>query len=226
MIRSDNVSVVFPRAAGALPALQEVSFQVERGEFVGVTGRVGSGKTTLLNVLAGLLTPTSGKVTVAGESVYDLNDRRRTQLRNRSIGIIFQTYHLHPMLTVKQNVMLPLTLGRPRPEHPGTDDAHADFDDMVRRLEISELADRRAGLLSSGQKQRVVIARALVGRPQVVLADEPTANLDESSAAVVLDVLKGMNHTAGATVLLVAHDPAAIAGVGRSLKLANGRLIE
>ena len=217
MIGVSGLSVAFRRGGEPFPALTDVSFDVSPGEIVGVVGPSGSGKTTLLNVLAGLLKPSGGEVSVDGESLYDLSDRRRTELRNQKIGLIFQTYHLHPQLTVKQNVLLPQAFGR-------GGDKHA-CDEIMERLDIGELANARAGQLSSGQKQRVVTARALVMRPEIVLADEPTANLDEANAQAVLETLRHANRTAGVTILLVAHDQYAIGGMERVLHLANGRLV-
>lgn len=209
--------MTFRRGGERFQALRDVSFEVSPGEIVGVAGPSGSGKTTLLNVLAGLLKPSDGKVSVGDKSLYDLTDRRRARLRNDRIGLIFQTYHLHPLLTVKQNVLLPQAFGR------GGDKGVCD--DILERLSIADLADARAGQLSSGQKQRVVTARALVMQPGIVLADEPTANLDEANAQAVLDTLRHANRNAGATVLLVAHDRGALEGVQRVLHLANGRLV-
>lgn len=225
MIRCDNISVVFGRAGRETAALEDVAFDVAEGEFVGVTGPSGSGKTTLLNVVAGLLRPRAGSVKVDGEEMYELSDSRRSRLRNRKIGIVFQTYHVHPMLTVRQNVMLPFALSRGESDRARAGKSREEAEDLLRRLGIEELADLRAGPLSSGQKQRVVIARALAVQPEIVLADEPTANLDEANAQRALDVLKRAHDDRGATVLLVAHDPQLIEGVGRTLQLANGRLV-
>jgi len=221
IIRVSDLSVAFRRGGERFHALADVDFEVAPGEIVGVAGPSGSGKTTLLNAIAGLLTPKCGSVVVDGEAVYELSDRRRTRLRNQKIGFIFQTYHLHPMLSVRANVSLPFAFRRrTRPAD------RQRISVLLEELGLDELASAKAGVLSSGQKQRVVAARALAGEPQIVLADEPTANLDEANAAVVLSALRRARDERGATVLLVAHQSDVLQGVTRTIRLKHGRLAQ
>ena len=220
MISVSGLSVAFRRGGERFHALTDVSFDVAPGEVVGVAGPSGSGKTTLLNAIAGLLTPRCGSVVIDGEAVYELNDRRRTRLRNHKIGFIFQTYHLHPMLSVRANVCLPFAFRK----RGGTADRER-IATLLWELGLDELATARAGVLSSGQKQRVVAARALAGDPDIVLADEPTANLDEANAAAVLTALHRASEERGATVLLVAHQSDVLEGVTRTIRLEQGRLV-
>lgn len=217
IIGAEALSVRFRRGDGHTMALDRVSVEVSQGEFVGVTGPSGAGKTTLLNALAGLLKPMAGTVSVEGHDLYAMSDARRARLRNRAMGIVFQTYHLHPLLTVQQNVELPLAFGPKREA--------GEAGRLLEELGLGDLGCALAGGLSAGQKQRVVVARALVTRPQIVLADEPTANLDAASAEVVLGALRRANRDAGATILLVAHDRAVLAGTDRTLQFADGGLL-
>ena len=219
IIRVRGASVAFHREGERFGALEDVSLDVSAGELVGVAGPSGSGKTTLLNVVAGLLRPRAGSVAIDGMDLYEQTDRARTRLRNEKIGFIFQTYHLHPMLDVGQNVGLPLAFSA-RP----AEEARYAVSAILERLGLDDLARVKAGALSAGQKQRVLAARALVGGPAIVLADEPTANLDQENARVVLDALWQEQELRGTTVLLVAHNPRALEGVARTLHLDSGRL--
>ncbi len=221
IIDCTNLSVEFQQGGERIAALDGVALNVAGGEFVGITGPSGSGKTTLLNVIGGLLAPTGGAVCLEGADLYALSDGRRARLRNAMVGFIFQTYHLHPMLTVAQNVAVPFAFrARAKAE------AGEAVSRVLDRLGLGGLSGAKAGELSAGQRQRVVVARALAGEPTLVLADEPTANLDEDNAAVVIDALWQANQDAGASVLIVSHQGESLARTTRRLRMAEGRIVE
>ena len=198
-------------------ALDDVTLAVPRGTFLAVMGPSGSGKSTLLHVAAGLDTPTSGDVVLDGTEIGRLDETRRTELRRDRIGFVFQAYNLLPALTVADNITLPLRLaGKPL-------DA-AWVQHLVERVGLTGRLGHRPTELSGGQQQRAAIARALVARPAVVFADEPTGALDLSSAAEVLDLLRDLVDELGQTVVMVTHDPAAAARAHRAVVMADGRV--
>ncbi|WP_222195983.1 ABC transporter ATP-binding protein [Modestobacter italicus] len=199
-------------------ALDDVSLEVPRGTFLAVMGPSGSGKSTLLHCAAGLDTPTSGDVVLAGTEIGRLDETRRTELRRDRIGFVFQAYNLLPALTVADNITLPLRLaGRP---------LDADWvQHLVERVVLTGRLGHRPAELSGGQQQRAAIARALVARPAVVFADEPTGALDLHSAAEVLDLLRELVDELGQTVVMVTHDPAAAARAHRAVVMADGRVV-
>jgi putative ABC transport system ATP-binding protein len=201
-------------------ALDNVSLDISAGEFVALMGPSGSGKSTLLHIIAGVDRPTSGQCVVQGTDVAALNETQLAEWRNHHVGFVFQTFNLIPVLTAFENVELPLLLtslsSRERRAH------------VEAALELVGLADRMRHLprqLSGGQEQRVAIARSLVTDPTLLVADEPTGNLDAHSATEVLSLLQTLNRTAGKTVILVTHDPKAAAYAGRTLHLEKGELL-
>nr|WP_233492540.1 ABC transporter ATP-binding protein [Blastococcus sp. TF02A-30] len=200
-------------------ALDGVDLVVPRGSFLAVMGPSGSGKSTLLHCAAGLDTPTSGQVLLAGREIGRLDETRRTELRRVHVGFVFQAYNLLPALSVADNVTLPLRLaGRaPEPEWVRF---------LLDRVGLGGHLARRPGELSGGQQQRAAIARALVARPAVVFADEPTGALDRASAGQVLDLLRELVDELGQTVVMVTHDPAAAARADRALVMADGRVVD
>jgi putative ABC transport system ATP-binding protein len=195
-----------------------VSLEVPAGQFLAVMGPSGSGKSTLMHVLAGLDRPTSGRVEIGGEDVTEMNDKQLTLLRRRRIGFIFQFFNLLPVLTAEENIRLPLSIaGRKLDERW--------IDSVIERVGLSDRRSHRPAELSGGQQQRVAIARALVSEPTVLLADEPTGNLDSKTSAEVLDLLRETVAEFGQTTLMVTHDPRAAATADRVLFLADGRLV-
>ena len=218
MIELEHISkrYVHP-AGGTIDALADVSLSIDRGEFVALTGVSGSGKSTLMNVLGLLDAPTSGRYTFESQDVSTLSVGERARFRNRRIGFVFQAFHLLARTTALENVELPLIYSD-----------RASTDGLGKRaLEAVGLADRmahRPGELSGGQQQRVAIARALVNEPDLILADEPTGNLDPQSANEVLTVLQKLN-AAGRTIVLVTHDPAVAAWARRVVRLDAGRVV-
>ena len=218
MLRIRKLSKTF-RGAATRHVLQNIDLDLGPGEYVAIMGESGIGKSTLLNLIAGLDTPDSGSIAIGGTELSGLDDHARTLLRRRDIGFVFQAFHLLPRLSVAQNVALPLYLqGVARAE--AAERAHA----MLERLRLADRAEDLPRSLSSGQMQRVAIGRALIHRPRLVLADEPTGNLDPENAALVLEMLK---HELGAThaaALLVTHSLAAAATTQRTLVLAASGL--
>jgi ABC-type lipoprotein export system ATPase subunit len=222
MVSLRGVSKVYEAPRGLpVAALREVDLDVAAGEFVVVTGRSAAGKTTLLNVIAGLARPTAGVVRLDATDLWSLSDRRRSQLRNRSMGFVFQFPSLLPSLAVLQNILLPLSLG----------DVEA-TDARSRALELLDLVGLDGAALtyprrlSAGQQQRVVVARALINRPRLLLADEPTSNLDEQTEAEIMDLLHGIHNETGTTIVLVTHTSALVAHEARHLMIAQGVLTE
>jgi len=200
--------------------LQHLNFAVEHGEFVAVVGPSGCGKTTLLNLIGGLDRPDGGQLTVQGQALHALNDRDLSAYRNRTVGFIFQLNWLHPRLTALENVMLPaLVAGLPNAEARDSAQAQLAF------VSMGEFARRYPAELSGGQLQRVAIARALVMSPPVLLADEPTGNLDEKTGHGILEFITKLNREKGLTVLLVTHEPAIRQFATRAVHMENGRFL-
>ena len=203
----------------AVRALDDVDFVAERGEFVAIMGPSGSGKSTLLHVLGGLEAPTSGEVTVAGRRVDGADDRDLTRLRRGHLGFIFQFFNLLPSLSATENVYLPALIARDR-----TDDMEERAVALLERVGLADRATHTPSELSGGQQQRVSIARALFLEPEIVLADEPTGNLDSRSGGEVLAILRDIASVDGRTVVMVTHDPAAAAIADRVVFLRDGRI--
>jgi putative ABC transport system ATP-binding protein len=202
----------------AVHALRGVSLEIARGRLTAVMGPSGSGKSTLMHILAGLDKPTSGEVTVAGVDISSLDDTALTRLRRDHIGFIFQFFNLLPMLTAAENIALPLKLagGRPDPEW---------FAELVSQVGLSHRLDHRPSEMSGGQQQRVVVARALVSRPSVMFADEPTGNLDSTTTGEILSLLRDSVDTIGQTTVMVTHDAHAAAIADRVVFLADGDIV-
>jgi putative ABC transport system ATP-binding protein len=205
-----------------VPALRGITLDVGAGEFLSIAGPSGSGKTTLLNLIGCVDTPTSGVVQVAGKDTRALSERALTDLRLHTIGFIFQSFNLVSVLSVFQNVELPLLLQR----ELTTAERRTRVTALLDRVGIREYASHRPSELSGGQRQRVAIARALVGRPQLVLADEPTANLDSVTGQNILDLMKELNRTEGTTFIFSTHDHRVMAHASAVVRLADGKLVD
>ena len=216
MIRLEDVTKVYRTADGPIHALAGANLTVEAGEFAAVRGPSGCGKSTLLTIAGGLGMPTSGRVTVAGEDVVALSSAARARFRAKRIGFVFQMFHLLPYLTVLENVAVAAL--------PGTEAAAADrAKDMLEEFQLSHRLRHRPTQLSTGECQRVAMARAMVNRPQLILADEPTGNLDPENSRGVLDLLASF-HRDGGTVLLVTHQESAARYAQRTILLRNGSI--
>jgi len=219
LIELRAVSRVYRRGSGEVRALDGVSLAVSDGEWVAVTGPSGSGKSTLLSILGCLERPTGGEYLLDGRSVAGLDDARLSALRNRAIGFVFQSFHLIPQLSVVENVETPLLYGGV-PEEEWRERARRCLD----RVGLAHRADHRPSEISGGEAQRAAVARALVSEPRLLLADEPTGNLDTHSGEEIAALLQGL-HREGRTIVLVTHDDAMARLAGRRVHLLDGRLV-
>jgi putative ABC transport system ATP-binding protein len=202
-------------------ALRGVDLDVEAGEFLSIVGPSGSGKSTLFNIVGGLTPPTDGTVRVGGRDLARMNDAGRTRLRKNTVSFVFQKFNLLPNLTARDNIQLARYLGR-------NGDARADDPEFARALDLLGIANRldhRPAALSGGEQQRVAIARAIVNHPAILLADEPTGNLDSANSDAVLKILKDLNERLGQTVLMITHNPEAAAYGHRSVHMRDGRIV-
>ena len=213
-----NVSKTYRLGKVSVTALGGVSLTVEAGEFLAVAGPSGSGKTTLLNLIGCLDTPTSGEITIDGEAIGRLTAGRRADLRARKLGFVFQTFNLIPVLTAWENVEYPLLLQR------GRRDVAARVRGALEQVGLADRARHRPPELSGGQQQRVAIARALVTEPALVLADEPTANLDSRTGHEIVELMRRLNRERGTTFVFSTHDPRIVAAADRVLEISDGML--
>lgn len=218
MLKVENLKRYYKTNDVEVRALDGVSFDVEKGEFISIIGASGSGKSTLLHLLGGLDYPTSGKVLIDGTDIYALKDDERTIFRRRNIGFVFQAYNLLPMLNVYENIIIPFGL-----DGDAVDKKYVDS--VIDILEISDQKYKMPNELSGGQQQRVAIARALVTKPSLILADEPTGNLDSKSSSQVVYLLKKINKELGNTILMITHDDAVAQAAEKTLRIEDGRLV-
>jgi putative ABC transport system ATP-binding protein len=208
----------FGEGHAAVDALDGVTVDFPRGGFTAVMGPSGSGKSTLMHILAGLDRPTSGSVALDGVEIAELDDKARTAVRRDKVGFIFQAFNLLPVLTAEENIVLPLSIAGRRPDA-------AWLAELTDRVGLADRVTHRPAELSGGQQQRVAVARALLSKPAVVFADEPTGNLDSKSSADVLDLLRSSVDDYGQTVILVTHDAGAASRADRIVVLADGRIV-
>jgi ABC-type antimicrobial peptide transport system, ATPase component len=209
------------RAVATAAALSSIDLSIGEGEFVALVGPSGSGKTTLLNIAGALDEPSSGKALVCGAELAGLGDRARARLRNEELGFVFQSFNLIPALTVAENVELPLRLSS---KWRGRRAEAAAIAELIAAVGLSGLESRFPPELSGGQRQRVAVARALAAKPRLVLADEPTANLDRRTGESLMALMRGLNAERGVTFLFSTHDPAMMAYASRLVRLADGRI--
>ncbi|MDX6683571.1 MAG: putative transport system ATP-binding protein [Solirubrobacteraceae bacterium] len=214
----DRATKHYPTPAGPIRALDGVTVDIAAASSVAITGVSGCGKSTLLGLIAGLEAPSAGRVTIDGEDVSGMSERARAQLRRRRLGLVFQSDNLQPFLTALENVGLQLALG-------GAADGHDRCMELLVDLGLGDQADKLPDQLSGGQRQRVAVARALVHRPSLILADEPTGSLDAGNAGAIVDLLRGAQREAGTTLVVVTHDPQVAAAMDRILTLRDGRLV-
>jgi ABC-type lipoprotein export system ATPase subunit len=220
LLQLEQISKTYTGKAGQVHALNDVSLNLDAGEFVAVQGPSGCGKTTLLLTAGGLLRPDAGKVLIDGENPYELDPDARARFRGRSIGFVFQQFHLVPYLDVLDNVLAPtLALG------DSQDDVHQRAWQLIEHLGLTDREHHVPSELSSGERQRAALARALLNKPRLLLADEPTGNLDHQNAEAVLGYLKEFAESGGA-VLLVTHDDRAVPFAQRVIHLRDGRTVE
>jgi len=198
-------------------ALRGVNLEVGRGEFLAVVGPSGSGKSTLFHILGGLAPPTAGEVNIDGVDLLGLTENERTDMRKRKVGFVFQKYNLLPTLSARDNIGIAQSLA-------GITQQPSDFDETLRTLGIYGRLDHKPRALSGGEQQRVAIARALVNQPAILLADEPTGNLDTANSDAVLGIMRQLNKTKGQTILMITHNPEAAAFADRTVTMRDGRM--
>ena len=216
-VRTEDVWKIYEQDGIAVEAVRGVTLEIRRGEFVVLAGPSGSGKTTLLNMLGGLTGATRGSVWIDGQNLSDLSERARAHLRLERVGFVFQAYNLLPVLTAMENAEFTLLL-RGMPE----EERQRRVRELFERIGIGGLEDRRPAKLSGGQQQRVAVARAVVGEPALVLADEPTANLDRASSVALLDVMTQLNRELGTTFVFATHDVQLMERAQRLIRLVDG----
>ena len=215
LLEVKDISKTYGSGEAAVEALKNVSFSVEKGEFVAIVGESGSGKSTLLNMIGALDVPTSGKVIIDGKDIMAMKDHAATIFRRRNIGFIFQAFNLIPELTVEQNIIFPLLLDYQKPDQKYLDEL----------LDVLNLENRRKHLpsqLSGGQQQRVAIGRALITRPSIILADEPTGNLDSQNSSEVIALLKDASRKYGQTIIMITHNRVIAQAADRILQVRDG----
>ena len=219
MISVKNISKKFGRGTNLLSALDDVSFNVEDGEFVVILGQSGSGKSTILNLIGCIDSPTSGTILVDGVDVTKMSAKQLCEYRNKNIGFVFQSFYIEPAYSVTDNILLPLTIAGAKRQ---IKDAKAK--ELLEKLNLTDKANAKTSTLSGGQKQRVAIARALVNDPKIILADEPTGNLDSASGAEVIEILKEICKS-GKTVVMVTHNEEQASVADHIIRLKDGKII-
>ncbi|MCM3602966.1 ABC transporter ATP-binding protein [Robertmurraya korlensis] len=217
ILRIEHLSKVYGKGETAVKALDDVSFSINKGEFVAIIGPSGSGKSTLLHLLGGVDRPTSGKVFVDNTDIYELNETQLAIFRRRQIGLIYQFYNLIPILTVEENITLPLLLDGHRVDNK-------QFEEIVSILNIQNRLQHLPNQLSGGQQQRVSIGRALISNPAIMLADEPTGNLDSKNSEEIIDLLKRFNKTYQQTLIVITHDERIALQADRVIAIEDGKI--
>ncbi|MGI8386676.1 ABC transporter ATP-binding protein [Robertmurraya sp. P23] len=217
ILRIEHLSKVYGKGETAVKALDDVSFSINKGEFVAIIGPSGSGKSTLLHLLGGVDRPTSGKVFVDNTDIYELNETQLAIFRRRQIGLIYQFYNLIPILTVEENITLPLLLD-------GHQVDKKQFEEIVSILNIQNRLLHLPNQLSGGQQQRVSIGRALISNPAIMLADEPTGNLDSKNSEEIIDLLKRFNKTYQQTLIVITHDERIALQADRVIAIEDGKI--
>lgn len=223
IVELQNVRKVYPLGKVQVEAVKGVSFSIEKGDFISIAGPSGSGKTTILNMIGLVDQPTEGEVLLDGKPTSKLKDAELTRLRHETLGFIFQSFNLIPVLNVWENVEFPLLLGKTR---VGKGEKNEWIDHLIEEVGLSEWRKHRSNELSGGQRQRVAIARALVTRPQIVLADEPTANLDSATGEQILELMKKINRELETTFIFSTHDARIVDIADHIIRLRDGLVIE
>ncbi|WP_339803720.1 ABC transporter ATP-binding protein [Paenibacillus sp. FSL R5-0744] len=217
ILKIEHLSKTYGKGETAVKALDDVSFSIKKGEFVAIIGPSGSGKSTILHLLGGVDRPTSGKVFVDNTDIYELNETQLAIFRRRQIGLIYQFYNLIPVLTVEENITLPLLLDQHKVDKK-------QFSDTVKALNLENRLNHLPNQLSGGQQQRVSIGRALISNPAIMLADEPTGNLDSKNSGEIIDLLKMFNKTYNQTLIVITHDERIALQADRVITIEDGRI--
>ncbi|KGF08037.1 peptide ABC transporter ATP-binding protein [Tissierellia bacterium S7-1-4] len=217
ILKIENLKKIYGKGENLVNAVDDVSFSIERGEFIAVVGPSGSGKSTLLHLIGGVDRPNDGKIYIEGTDISNYNSKELALFRRRKVGIVYQFYNLIPNLTVKHNIELPLTLDGRRVNEKL-------FDDIVNKLGISKKLNNFPSELSGGQNQRVAIARSLIYEPSLLLLDEPTGNLDRKNSNEIIEILKYFNHTSNQTIILVTHDESVALESDRIITIVDGKI--
>ena len=219
LLEVNNICKTYGSGETAVHALKKVSFSVPKGEYVAIVGESGSGKSTLLNMIGALDTPTSGKVVIGGKEIFSMNDNRLTVFRRRNIGFIFQAVNLLPELTVEQNIIFPVLLDYQKPDRKY-------LEELLTVLNLKERRNHLPSQLSGGQQQRVAIGRALITRPSLILADEPTGNLDTQNSSEVIALLKEASRKYEQTIIMITHNRSIAQSADRILQVSDGVLTD
>ena len=219
VLRTEDLTREYGFGNNKVVALNHVSFSVEEGEFVTILGPSGSGKSTLLHLLGGVDKPTLGKVYIGGQSIYEMKERELTAFRRREIGQIYQFYNLIPVLNVEENICLPMLLDHRQAERK-------DLDELLELLGLTERVNHLPSELSGGQQQRVAIGRALISKPKLILADEPTGNLDQKNSREIIKLFRELNEKYGQTILLITHDEKIAEHAERILVIEDGQIVK
>lgn len=219
VLRTEELTREYGFGDNKVVALNHVSFSVEEGEFVTILGPSGSGKSTLLHLLGGVDKPTLGKVYIGGQSIYEMKERELTAFRRREIGQIYQFYNLIPVLNVEENICLPMLLDHRQAERK-------DLDELLELLGLTERVNHLPSELSGGQQQRVAIGRALISKPKLILADEPTGNLDQKNSREIIKLFRELNEKYGQTILLITHDEKIAEHAERILVIEDGQIVK
>lgn len=217
VLRAEQLSKVYGKGDTATIALDNVNLTINYGDFIAITGPSGSGKSTLLHLLGGLDKPTAGKVYLEGKDIYKLNENQLSILRRRKIGFVFQFFNLVPVLTVKENIILPIVMDGKQPDMEY-------IDDLIQTLGLESKSNALPHTLSGGQQQRVAIGRALAAKPSVVLADEPTGNLDIKTGREIIGLIKNMSRKYQQTVIIITHDPSVASECNRIIHIEDGQI--
>ena len=219
LLEVNNICKTYGSGETAVHALKKVSFSVPKGEYVAIVGESGPGKSTLLNMIGALDTPTSGKVVIGGKEIFSMNDNRLTVFRRRNIGFIFQAFNLIPELTVEQNIIFPVLLDYQKPDRKY-------LEELLTVLNLKERRNHLPSQLSGGQQQRVAIGRALITRPSLILADEPTGNLDTQNSSEVIALLKEASRKYEQTIIMITHNRSIAQSADRILQVSDGVLTD
>lgn len=220
ILRTEDLTKNYKIGKVDVPALRGVTISIDEGEFVAIMGPSGCGKSTLLHLMGGLLSPTSGKIEIDGEDLSQVSDAKRTDIRRRKIGFVFQRFNLFPTLTAEGNLKLAEKI------HTKNGGSSAKRREVLRLLQLEDKMHHKPLEMSGGEQQRVALARAVINNPAIILADEPTGNLDTENSKIVLDMFRDLNKELGQTIIMITHNPEAAAACSRIIHMRDGRVVD